>query len=82
MELSDEEIHNRAECVLNSLDEATKAMIQRGNDHDEKHAVDYVNELINDLYPDLTEDDFDVINNIVYISIINEPFRIGNRFAN
>lgn len=57
-------------------------MIQRGNDRDVKHAMDYVAERINDLYPDLTEDDFDVINNVVYDIIIDEPIHIGNRCAN
>ena len=81
MELTTEEVFNHAECVLNSLDEVTKAMIKRGNDRDKRHAVDYVNELIYDLYPDLTEDNFRGIFNAVYNSIICGPNYIGNRFA-
>ena len=81
MELTMDEIFNRAYCVLNSLDEITKAMILSGNEHDVRHGVEYVDELIDNLYPNLNEDNFRGIFIAVYNSILWGPYYLGNRIA-
>ena len=90
VELSEDEIHNRAECVFNSLDKEIKELIYRDGDDDYLRL--YINEIatvIHDLYPDLTEEEFDLIVEAVYGCLEDEAwfleelgkFISGNRFA-
>ena len=75
-------MEERAECVLNSLDKSIKELIYR--DGDDNYLRLYINEIatvIHDLYPDLTEEEFDLIVDAVYDCIEDEQFISGNRFA-
>ena len=83
-ELSENEIYNRAECVLNSLDKEIKELIYR--DGDDNYLRLYINEIatvIHDLYPDLTEEEFDLIVEAVYGCLEDEAWFLeeAHRFA-
>ena len=80
-DLSAEEIFNRAACVFNSLDEVTKAMVLSSDDRDKRHGIEYVDDMIDDLYPNLNEDNFRGIFIAVYNSILWGPYYLGNRIA-
>lgn len=81
MKLTMNEIFNRASCVFNSLDEVTKAMVRSSDDRDKRHGIEYVDDMIDDLYPNLNEDNFRGIFIAVYNSILWGPFYLGNRIA-
>lgn len=81
-ELEEEFIHNRAECVCNSLDKVIKEMIYiDGDDNYSRLYINNIATVIYDLYPDLTEEEFDLIVDDVYYCIEDEQFISGNRFA-
>lgn len=82
MELTIEEIYNRADCVLNSLNEGTKNMIRYGDDHAAKHAMDAVCDMIYELNSDLDDPEtFNAIEDTVYECIRMEPITTGSRRA-